>query len=74
MVSTDYTLLSRYEKAEADQKRPIENKRRARECAARNKQKYGTARKPKARRDACVVTPRTYSAPMHASAPSISEI
>ena len=37
-----------FEDAEAEQKR-IENKRRARECAARNKQKYGTARKPKAR-------------------------
>ena len=31
-----------FEYAEANQRR-IENKRRARECAARNKQKYGTA-------------------------------
>ena len=57
-----------FEDAEAEQKR-IENKRRARECAARNKQKYGTARKPKAR-DASAATPRTGSAPVHASVPS----
>ena len=56
-----------FEDAEAEQKR-IENKRRARECAARNKQKYGTARKPKAR-DASAATPRTGSAPVHASVP-----
>ena len=59
-----------FEYAQAQQRR-IENKLRARECAARNKQKYGTARKPKAH-DACAVTPRTDSAPMHASVPSIS--
>ena len=59
-----------FEDAEAGQKR-IENKRRARECAARNKQKYGTARKPKAR-DACAVTPCTDSAPVHASVASNS--
>ena len=61
-----------FEDAEAGQKR-IENKRRARECAARNKQKYGTARKPKAR-DACAVTPCTDSAPVHASVASNSVI
>ena len=57
-----------FEYAEANQRR-IENKRRARECAARNQQKYGTARKPKAR-DASAATPRTDSAPVHASVPS----
>ena len=57
-----------FEDAQARQKQ-IENKRRARECAARNKQKYGTARKPKPR-DACAVTPRTDAAPVHASVPS----
>ena len=50
-----------FEDAEAEQKRI--------ECAARNKQKYGTARKPKAR-DASAATPRTGSAPVHASVPS----
>ena len=52
-----------FEYAEANQRR-IENKRRARECAARNKQKYGTARKPKAR-DASARVQRPHARTLH---------